>query len=42
MVYSLEILKRRHLELVRLRRRPDPEEDEPEGAVERGVSAGRR
>jgi len=42
MVYSLEILKRRHLELVRLRRRPDPEEDEPEAAVERVLSAGRR
>ncbi len=42
MVYSLEILKRRHLELVRLRRRPDPEEDEPEEAVERVLSAGRR
>lgn len=42
MVYSLEILKRRHLELVRLRRRPDPEEDEPEEAVERALSAGRR
>jgi UDP-GlcNAc:undecaprenyl-phosphate GlcNAc-1-phosphate transferase len=41
MVYSLEILKRRHLELVRLRRRPDPEEDEPEEAVERVLSAGR-
>jgi UDP-GlcNAc:undecaprenyl-phosphate GlcNAc-1-phosphate transferase len=42
MVYSLEILKRRHLELVRLRRRPDPEEDGPEAAVERVLSAGRR
>lgn len=40
MVYSLEILKRRHLELLRLRRRPDPEEDEPEEAVERVLSAG--
>ncbi len=39
MVYSLEILKRRHLELIGLRRRPDPEEDEPEEAVERVLSA---
>ena len=39
MVYSLEILKRRHLDLIRLRRRPDPEEDEPEEAVERVLSA---
>jgi len=41
MVYSLEILKRRHLELLRLRRRADPVEDEPEEAVERALSAGR-
>jgi UDP-GlcNAc:undecaprenyl-phosphate/decaprenyl-phosphate GlcNAc-1-phosphate transferase len=41
MVYSLEILKRRHLELLRLRRRPDPQEDAPEEAVERVLSAGR-
>ena len=40
MVYSLEILKRRHLELLRLRRRPEPEE-EPEAAVERVLSADR-
>jgi hypothetical protein len=38
MVYSLEILKRRHLELLGLRRRPDPEE-EPEAAVERVLEA---
>ena len=42
MVYSLEILKRRHFELLRLRRRADPEEDEPEEAVERALSAGRQ
>jgi len=40
MVYSLEILKRRHLELLRLRRRPDQEKDEPEEAVERLLSDG--
>jgi hypothetical protein len=40
MVYSLEILKRRHLELIGLRRKPAPE-DEPEEAVERVLSADR-
>jgi UDP-GlcNAc:undecaprenyl-phosphate GlcNAc-1-phosphate transferase len=38
MVYSLEILKRRHLELIGLRRKPAPEE-EPEEAVERVLEA---
>lgn len=41
MVYSLEILKARHLQLLRLRARPEPEE-ESEEAVERALSAGRR
>ncbi len=38
MVYSLEILKRRHLELLGLRRRAAPDE-EPEEAVERVLEA---
>ncbi len=42
MVYSLEILKKRHLDALRLRRRREPEVDEPEEAVERVLSAGRR
>lgn len=40
MVYSLEILKRRHLDVLRLRRRPQPEA-EREAAVERVLSADR-
>jgi UDP-GlcNAc:undecaprenyl-phosphate/decaprenyl-phosphate GlcNAc-1-phosphate transferase len=41
MVYSLEILKARHLRVLRRRRGPEPE-DEPEEAVERVLTAGRR
>ena len=41
MVYSLEILKKRHIDALRLRRRRDPVEDEPEEAVEQVLSAGR-
>jgi len=41
MVYSLEILKKRHLDALRLRRRRDPAVDEPEEAVERVLTAGR-
>jgi len=41
MVYTLEILKQRHLQLLRLRRAPEPA-DEPEEAVERVLTAGRR
>lgn len=41
MVYSLEILKKRHLDALRLRRRRDPVVDEPEEAVEQVLSAGR-
>ena len=41
MVYSLEILKKRHLDALRLRRRRDPEVEEPEEAVERVLTAGR-
>jgi UDP-GlcNAc:undecaprenyl-phosphate GlcNAc-1-phosphate transferase len=41
MVYSLEILKKRHLDALRLRRRRDPGDDEPEEAVERVLTAGR-
>jgi hypothetical protein len=40
MVYSLEILKSRHLQAIR-RKTPEPEEDHEE-AVEQVVSAGRR
>ncbi len=40
MVYTLEILKQRHLEALRLKRHV-PEED-PEEAVDRPLTAGRR
>lgn len=42
MVYALEILKVRHLEALRLRRRAPAEDPEHEEAVERVLSAGRR
>jgi hypothetical protein len=46
MVYSLEILKARHFQAVGLKRfgqaaQADALEPEPEGAVERAISAGR-
>ena len=40
MVYTLEILKQRHLEALRLRR--PTHEPEQEEAVERALTAGRR
>ena len=41
MVYSLEILKERHLQALRRRRPMSEEEEEPEAAVERVLTAGR-
>ena len=42
MVYSLEILKARHLRVLGLRGRAAEPEEEPEEAVERGADGGRR
>ena len=41
MVYTLEILKARHLQVLGFKGRPEPEDDREE-AVERALSAGRR
>jgi UDP-GlcNAc:undecaprenyl-phosphate GlcNAc-1-phosphate transferase len=42
MIYRLEILKERHLQVLRRRGGPQEDEDEPEAAVERALTAGRR
>ncbi len=42
MIYALEILKARHLQRLRWRRADPEREEEPEEAVERVLSAGRR